>query len=1683
MRTNPGLTTNVKIVVDSLYGLSMDSINTNSDLSLSRYKKRTFNKSNYLDELIPYFYDGLPAEIAFDIKYDNDSDTSTTNFADQYDEIYQYGARNIVDNKNYSEEYEYFAPLYLFKNKLPKGFMIFRVDGPGMINLTKENFKSEILDKMKAISYFDLTKKTPLGEWLDLNINDNRFFPETPLEINFDRMEFSRWNGINYAAGGYVSKSMIMYTELEEEKEIFGMEKQIFDGYKNNKVVFPNILNFSFLFDDTPADENSLRKWSINRYYGFYVDDMEKIASISPYSAPALRTDVVVKEGNILYSDSGDPFLDGWKDGIPFYVEYKNDYYRVERFEVEVSEGISGVSNSNKKQGSLMDVNDPLAATYKTDQKVVNKESRWRIISDLDLSGMGDMLNGNIGYIGEGKVVYLQDGTPFDIDGFDMYDMCVVEIDGKYHSLKRNSSGNICLITDYSFSFSQNKYSYYVNKQDSNMTKVVSTLVDENNSPKSFSIFRLKLSDIKDFDTRIVETETSRFEYEEESDITITREPKLYVTDLNSTTNPMRLDGVYYKGDFVHIPASSEYTSNNELFKIDEGVLSPIWRKNSIHCRWCYQGSISNADQPYILNNSLVFDDFNMTTDTLEDFPNRESRNLDYFYTINSDSDKYTHHSLHIQKSISGGVDKSFDFDLERYLGMDRYLIGTASKNVDYDYFTSFFTLKSTFNKGKLIKNTKKYSEFLPGDSQIPNVTLFRGIKFSIYDIGNISMLGGRIDSITTRTSNRFEDYKFSVLLTSKDNGMQWMPITNWAIDQKYKKGEMVVSDNTIYVAQRDTSCNIPLVGLSRLSRESGRESLNLEYVQSGPRILLDYGTTLVTQIPGTTLKVFNANTYATLLPGAGANKSSDWKVYEDPYSIIWNPLKTIKGGTDEYKPGDYVHYFGNYYVYKGSSNGSIDFWNPILASRVESMSTNPNRVGISGYGIGSIVRFNDEFYKSKIDSNIHPPKNKQYWEVVENQFEYFKWSIVPLWTPTSQYPKESFVQHSGMLYKSINVVPSNQIPTVSPLWSRIYNMTPNTTYAYQKDGNPIIRNNGIYYKIISNPKNNTLDNGIKVYINHKYKNILINIFINDNTSSYTRDSKRDDMYTNINKKLTAKSFIERINNPTSRGEFSDHLEYVVIEKNGTINRYSYTNKFTNLPFLILAEGPEYFDVKISSLYFLPVNDNKIKAKKYLTDSNITNISQLNHFNGTNIASEIIPDKSYPNLKTYNGNSPSNYKPIYRFGGNYMPLFTDIDLFNVSNVVQYRKISTKLDVNVAQNVVFEFAYSGKTYQRTRFIYPGASYSTISGFYSQISAIVQEEFPNIDFRYKISAPKRTYPTDAILNLNQDSYNIQLKKWFDISGQGNFADNSSSIYCTFSTSDIYPGNHINIGGLAANRSILEVDEMDVNAPFTLETIVYTGDVTSERYFFGDGNTKFGFKDGRAFMYLKFDVSGVPTEKKIFTTDTLMPNTWYHLVFTLYSVSSVYYAKIYVDTQDRTHYDSPSTIPSNGIANNPYLGKSKFAIGASNILPIADISSFKGKIASVRFYDKSLTQGQITESFKKEHGTFDIYYKDTLPYIKMTLLPIYPSLVMDIIDYFDPLLPSYDLILGATGGNPPYQWSYNGGAFSTTSLIPDVPKSSNVTVIVKDSIGMTSSSGYYIINSSPDIKKEVKGGFIYS
>ena len=79
---------------------------------------------NYLDQLSRIidisdikFYNGLSSQIAFDVKYDSDNDTTFSKYHQQFDDIYWSGAKAVEDSW-YNEDYEYFAPLFIKKQNL-----------------------------------------------------------------------------------------------------------------------------------------------------------------------------------------------------------------------------------------------------------------------------------------------------------------------------------------------------------------------------------------------------------------------------------------------------------------------------------------------------------------------------------------------------------------------------------------------------------------------------------------------------------------------------------------------------------------------------------------------------------------------------------------------------------------------------------------------------------------------------------------------------------------------------------------------------------------------------------------------------------------------------------------------------------------------------------------------------------------------------------------------------------------------------------------------------------------------------------------------------------------------------------------------------------------------------------------------------------------------------------------------------------------------------------------------------------------------------------------------------------------------------------------------------------------------------------------------------------------------------
>lgn len=1382
LRTNPALSTNVKIMVDTDYNLFLESIDSTFELSASRFKKMQFNKDNYYDELVPYFFKDFPVDIAFTVAYEDDNDNMSTDFANQYDELYVAGARNIINNKSYTEEYEYFAPLYLFRHHMPKYFIIFRVDGPGLVNLTKDNFRKEFFENFKTVKVVNLTKETPLGEWMNNNFTINVDFPDTSLDVDFRELEFTRWRGIDYESGGYTWKSFYMDENFENENSLFDFEKLFTDGFRVNKIIHPQILNLSFLFDDTPATPTGLRKWSMNRYSGFYVDDIEEADKISPFKMAELHSDVVISNGNVLMSQTfGDPFVEGFKKGEDNWVEYNGDFYKVEKFDKKFSKRVSAIKNPSKRKRLTVDeVTEPVKVQY-------------RIISDIDLTGKQLRLNKKHYYVDTNNHIIKPNGQPYSLVGFDYADINLIEIDGKYHNLIKD--GNYIKVnTDYGFTYNEDyRFEYFINSGQNGYKEFIDLFVTNQNPPSNFKIYRVKFTDVKDFDTQIIDTEFSKFEYEKRNDLTKTEESKMYLTDLRSNSNPAVFDDFVFKSKTEYVPVSSDYTANLETFRVKNQELSDLWRKNPIHCRWGYQNSLSANDYPYLLNNSDIHEKWNRTVDTRAIIPKREKRNLDYFYTINSGTISYLHHSLHVEKN-GYNQDVSYEFGIDKYLGLYQYSIGGLTFSYDFDHFELFFSPTQSFMDNRILYSKRKYSWFEQGDSAIPNMTVFRGMKFKLYEVDSIVSNAVSIDNINLRTTNDFENYKFSVLLSSNDNevaddGTLYQPYYSDGIDSLTGSGPInaltttitsydfsdnafssglvgfltvddltgIISPGDIVEIQQDVPFTNPqyngfhtvvsvtstkividvpwglntpaepgiiivnpgfnpsLGGMDYVEIEFPQYQLNtttMSYIGSG---VFQFNTPpggTFSPSPGFKIKmqwdlvkdynidesyqegdliywentVFQCNTGVTVSdPSISPTQSGSFQIFN---TMVYNPFYDYTNPSFYTQSSNWVYMYQDYYYY--NSSGNDDFWNPYQSYTNTDYVIYDNRYfqgATTSIPVGTRPLSNTK--KSQLSNT--------YWSEVPMSSINPQWLQVPLWDRNNLYDGSGapYVVYDEILYKINpsyvgNGLNDENIPGIDPDWERVYSFVPDTDFKYSPYDNPYIKISDYFYYSKYNfgmsasatqSSSLTLDNGIRIYINKRWKNVLVNIAINDNTvkadmnmTDPTKNVERDRLYIEPNSRLTAANFIRQINDLDTKYGFADYVTYIIIEEDGTIDKHRFDLNLDTLPYFLLCEEADEFDVKIGSLQYRSqtLDKNILKPFRVLENGNIDSLEKLNFYNEVPIGVNIINSKDDPKvLKNYNSQTNITTEPMMRHSGNYMPLFYDVELFNRSSIYDH----------------------------------------------------------------------------------------------------------------------------------------------------------------------------------------------------------------------------------------------------------------------------------------------------------------------------------------------------------------------------------------------------------------------------
>lgn len=275
LRTNPKLTSNSKLLVNSNGDLFLSSFKANKELAKVEYQKYDIKSTGIYSIDIANFYGKLPLTQRYETLRASSDITLYSDYEFQYEDQYQYGAIQNT-TKLYDEQYKIFAPIWLEK-QVPTKFIIYRIeDVDYKTDYTEDTIgqNSRILELLKnatIIKTFDLGKSSKIGEYLNTHVNDKRF-PNSMLTINFKESSQSTFNGIDIVNGGFATKTEQLdrdYIQVDYP-EIFN-NQTITNGFERNGVVSANIINLEFLFDDYTAEN-----YKIYRYFGIYADDIDE---------------------------------------------------------------------------------------------------------------------------------------------------------------------------------------------------------------------------------------------------------------------------------------------------------------------------------------------------------------------------------------------------------------------------------------------------------------------------------------------------------------------------------------------------------------------------------------------------------------------------------------------------------------------------------------------------------------------------------------------------------------------------------------------------------------------------------------------------------------------------------------------------------------------------------------------------------------------------------------------------------------------------------------------------------------------------------------------------------------------------------------------------------------------------------------------------------------------------------------------------------------------------------------------------------------------------------------------------------------------------------------------------------------------------------------------------------------
>ena len=279
VRTNPKLTGNIKFTINDQDKMWFNSIDANEHLSKDSYKRVAIDPSISMAGNMYRFFNGgsTASELVFSMSESFDSTKTSNDFKDQYDFSHYFSGAKYLSNRRYDEKMSYFAPLYL-KDNIPDYFVIFKIENPLNKKITelksnypenKEDYLKELFKTSSIVKTFDIGKDTTVGKYIRDYYNDSNF-PKSPISAKYEEDEFTTFNGILYDSGVLGNRGELLDSLYSSSNPLKYFEEFITLGFERNGVIFPNIINFEFLFDDETSEV-----YDFNRYFGVYVNALE----------------------------------------------------------------------------------------------------------------------------------------------------------------------------------------------------------------------------------------------------------------------------------------------------------------------------------------------------------------------------------------------------------------------------------------------------------------------------------------------------------------------------------------------------------------------------------------------------------------------------------------------------------------------------------------------------------------------------------------------------------------------------------------------------------------------------------------------------------------------------------------------------------------------------------------------------------------------------------------------------------------------------------------------------------------------------------------------------------------------------------------------------------------------------------------------------------------------------------------------------------------------------------------------------------------------------------------------------------------------------------------------------------------------------------------------------------------